>query len=140
MPYSTAAGFTFYSSHACLYSFLKPTLTYTGIFKNVPTDTVLRPQRGTDVMLVMDFNKYGSDDRFDYRVRHLPLNLIQGCVLFACVSVFSFLLRKMYQNGRVCTSEAANLECDYESGLTNYFVLRANLENKTNINIIMAIG
>ena len=40
----------------------------TGILKNVPTEAVLRPQRGTDVMIVIDANGYDDDNGFDYQV------------------------------------------------------------------------
>jgi len=43
-----------------------------GVLKNVPTDVILRPQRRTDLMIVMDFNAYESDDNFDYAVS-IPL-------------------------------------------------------------------
>ena len=39
--------------------------------KNVPTDAVLRPQRGTDVMIVIDSNAYKDDDDFDYQVTNV---------------------------------------------------------------------
>ena len=37
--------------------------------KNVPTDAVLRPQRGTDVMIVLDFSACETDDNFSYQVK-----------------------------------------------------------------------
>ncbi|CAK8695640.1 unnamed protein product [Clavelina lepadiformis] len=37
-----------------------------GIQKNVPTDTTLRPQRTTDLLIVFDFNGYDSDENFNY--------------------------------------------------------------------------
>ena len=39
-----------------------------GVLKNVPTDIILRPQRTTELMIVMDFNAYESDDKFNYQV------------------------------------------------------------------------
>jgi len=36
--------------------------------KNVPTDAVLRPQRGTDILIVIDSNAYKDDNDFDYQV------------------------------------------------------------------------
>lgn len=41
---------------------------FLGILKNVPTDAMLRPQRGTDLMIVMDFSSYKSDEEFSYKV------------------------------------------------------------------------
>ena len=49
---------------------------YLGVLKNVPTDVILRPQRGTDVMIVMDFNGYAADDDFNWEV---SLNIIVIC-------------------------------------------------------------
>ncbi|CAK8685039.1 unnamed protein product [Clavelina lepadiformis] len=37
-----------------------------GIWKNVPTDIVLRPQRTSDLLIVMDFTAYESDSNFNY--------------------------------------------------------------------------
>ena len=43
-------------------------LGYVGILTNVATEVVLRPQRTPDLLLVMDFNAYESDDHYDYNV------------------------------------------------------------------------
>ncbi|CAK8682180.1 unnamed protein product [Clavelina lepadiformis] len=46
----------------------KNTLSFVdaGILFNTPTSVVLRPQRCPDLMIVMDFTAYESDDAFDY--------------------------------------------------------------------------
>ncbi|XP_078481999.1 cytosolic phospholipase A2-like [Ciona intestinalis] len=38
-----------------------------GILKNVPTESVLRPQRNTDLLLVLDFSENETDGCFHYR-------------------------------------------------------------------------
>jgi len=40
----------------------------TGVLKNVATEIVLRPQRTPDLLVVMDFSAYESDEVFDYAV------------------------------------------------------------------------
>jgi len=40
-----------------------------GILNNVATEVVLRPQRTPDLLIVMDFNAYESDEKYDYKVR-----------------------------------------------------------------------
>ena len=39
--------------------------------KNVPTDAVLRFQRGTDIMIFIDSNAYKDENDFDYQVANV---------------------------------------------------------------------